>query len=417
MRIDYFEVDGFKNIENAHIHLNDITALMALNSKGKSNLLKGILFGLLIIVNVPEGRNALYHSFNALSKPLADSSKGKNYRFEVGGRTLLEGEEISFVYSFKMKWDQKVALIISEDLKAQSNDSQRPTTLFLREGLEAKYKTTKTRGADNFVEPFAPNEMFNSLLLGKKLYYEPLIKELSNIRFAIDRHFDNAQTYNALALSPEDDFSFCGNRMENTPQNLYLLKMNYPRYFRRVIDAMEILFPDVSEIDVKKVNGNANIIGIQNYYLLYAKQKHIGAYINCSEMSDGFKRILNNLIFLSICEIREYHVVALEEPENSINPTVLGKYIQIIAEFTDSFHIILTSHSPFLLQYMPLQKLYIGVENQNGNIAFKRIKPTYFKRVRERSERLDVTVGTYIFDILSNEERFDKEILKSALEE
>ena len=180
---------------------------------------------------------------------------------------------------------------------------------------------------------------------------------------------------------------------------------------------MGILFPEVLETDVKKVNGNAKIIGVQNYYLLYAKQKHISSYINCSEMSDGFKRILNNLIFLSISEIRGYHVVALEEPENSINPTVLGKYIQIIAEFTDSFHIILTSHSPFLLQYIPLEKIYIGVENRNGNVAFKKIKPTYFKRVTERSERLDVSVGTYIFDILSNEEKFDKEILKNALED
>ncbi|MBO4541191.1 MAG: hypothetical protein J5736_04370, partial [Bacilli bacterium] len=100
MRIDYFEVDGFKNTENAHIDLTDITALMALNSKGKSNLLKGILFGLLIIESVPETRNAIYHSYDALSKPLADSSEGKDYRFEIGGKTFLEGEEIAFSYSF-----------------------------------------------------------------------------------------------------------------------------------------------------------------------------------------------------------------------------------------------------------------------------------------------------------------------------
>jgi Na+-transporting NADH:ubiquinone oxidoreductase subunit A len=61
-------------------------------------------------------------------------------------------------------------------------------------------------------------------------------------------------------------------------------------------------------------------------------------------------------------------------------------------------------------------KVYIGVENPDGNIVFKKIKPTYIKRVTERSERLDVTTGTYIFDVLSHEERFDEEILKEALE-
>ena len=417
MEILYFEIDGYKNIENVHIDLNDITTLMSLNSKGKSNLLKGVLFGLLMINSLPDNRNAFYRSFNNLSKPLVDNRKNQDYRFEVGVKTNLENEEVTVFYSFTMKWDQKVATIASENIQVQYSYAQRAITLYVRNGMEAKYKSTKARGVDNVVNLNNPFDMFNTVLLGKKLFYESLLKDLSNIRYAIDRHFDNALTYNAISLFQDDEFSFCGNKPENTPQNMYLLKMNYPQYFSRIVNAMEILFPDVTEIDVQKVNGNTNVIGVQNYYLLYAKQKHIASYINCSEMSDGLKRILNNLIFLSISEIKGFHVVALEEPENSINPTVLGKYIQIIAEFTDSFNIILTSHSPFLLQYMSLNKIYIGVENENGNISFKKIKPTYIRRVTERSEKLDVTTGTYIFDILSNEERFDKEILKDALEE
>lgn len=417
MKITYFEIDGFKNIANAHIDLTDITTLMALNSKGKSNLLKGILFGLLLVSNTPNNRNAFYHSYNPLSKPLVNAYKNKNYRFEVCGTTLLENEDITFFYSFELEWDQKVPTIVNENLKVQYSDSQRPVTFYLRNGNKAQYKSTKNRGADNDINEVNPYDMFNNLLIGKKLFYESLIKELSNIRYAIDRHFDNSQTYNAVSLFQDDEFSFCGNKPENTPQNLFLLKTGYPQYFKRIINAMMILFPDVVEIDVKKVNTDTNVIGIQNYYLLYAKQKHIDSYINCSEMSDGFKRILNNLIFLSISEIKGFQVVALEEPENSINPTVLGKYIQIIAEFTDSFNIILTSHSPFLLQYIDLRKIYIGLENQDGNIVFKKIKPTYIRRVTERSEKLDVTTGTYIFDILSDEERFDQEILKDALED
>ena len=417
MKILYFELDGFKNIENAHIDLTDITTLMALNSKGKSNLLKGILFGLFMISNTPNNRNAIYNSFNQLSRPLLKGYKNKNYRLEVCAKTLLDNDEVIVTYSFVMKWDEKVATIISENFKIQDVNSQRPTTYYIRDGLMAKYKSSKSRGADNEIQLSSPNEMFINVLLGKKLYYESVVKELANISYAIDRHFDNSQTYSAISIYPDDEFSYCGNKPENTPQNMYLLKTNYPRYYSRIINAMETLFPDVTEIDVKKVNNNINVIGVQNYYLLYAKQKYIDSYINCSEMSDGFKRILNNLIFLSISEIKGVHVVALEEPENSINPTVLGKYIQIIAEFTDSFNIILTSHSPFLLQYMPLSKIYIGGENQNGSISFKKIKQTYIKRVTERSEKLDVTTGTYIFDILSNEEKFDKELLKDALED
>lgn len=416
MKILFFEIDGFKNIENAHVDVADLTPLMALNSKGKSNLLKGLLFALLMMNGTPESRAVLYHSFYPLSRPLTEASKDKDFRFALRAETALDGMKATLFYGFAMRWDQQAPGILSETLQIQSEDSQRPTTYYSRKGDEAYYKTTKTRGADNALRCGSPWDMFNTLLFGKKLYYEPALKELTGIRYAIDRHFDNSQTYNAITLFQDDDFSFCGNKPENTPQNMYLLKTNYPHYFSRIVDAMKILFPDVLEIDVKKVNGDANIIGVQNYYLLYAKQKHIESYINCSEMSDGFKRILNSLIFLSISEIKGFHLVALEEPENSINPTVLGKYVQIIAEFADSFPILLTSHSPFLLQYIPLGKVYIGVENPDGNIVFKKIKPTYIKRVTERSERLDVTTGTYIFDVLSHEERFDEEILKEALE-
>ena len=418
MKILYFKVDGFKNIENAHIDLTDITTFMALNSKGKSNLLKGILFGLLIISNIQSTRNAIYQLNNSLSKPLNNSSKHKDFFFEVCGKTKLDDEDVLVFYSFTLRWDQKVTTITSENLRVQYNDSQRPITFYIRNEEEARYKTTKARSADNIISPINSFDMFNNVLLGKKLYYESIIKEIANVKYAIDRHFDNALTYNAVPIFQDDDFSFCGNKPENTPQNLYLLKTSYPQYFKRIINAMKILFPEVSEIDVKKVNADTiNVIGVQNYYLLYAKENHIDSYINCTEMSDGFKRILNNLIFLSISEIKGLQVVALEEPENSINPTVLGKYIQIIAEFTDSFNIILTSHSPFLLQYIDLRKIYIGIENQNGNISFKKIKPTYIKRVTERSEKLEVTTGTYIFDMLSNEEKFDHEILKNALED
>ena len=119
MEILYFEIDGYKNIENVHIDLNDITTLMSLNSKGKSNLLKGVLFGLLMINCLPDNRNAFYRSFNNLSKPLVDNRKNQDYRFEVGVKTNLENEEVTVFYSFTMKWDQKVATIASENIQVQ----------------------------------------------------------------------------------------------------------------------------------------------------------------------------------------------------------------------------------------------------------------------------------------------------------
>ena len=46
MKIQAVLIDGFKNLSNVRIRLDNITALVALNNFGKSNVLTAIDFGL-----------------------------------------------------------------------------------------------------------------------------------------------------------------------------------------------------------------------------------------------------------------------------------------------------------------------------------------------------------------------------------
>ncbi|MBD5452569.1 MAG: ATP-binding protein, partial [Lachnospiraceae bacterium] len=49
MKIQAVLIDGFKNLSNVKITFDNITALVALNNFGKSNVLSGIDFGLAYI--------------------------------------------------------------------------------------------------------------------------------------------------------------------------------------------------------------------------------------------------------------------------------------------------------------------------------------------------------------------------------
>jgi AAA15 family ATPase/GTPase len=49
MKIQAVLIDGFKNLSNVKITFDNITALVALNNFGKSNVLSGIDFGLAFI--------------------------------------------------------------------------------------------------------------------------------------------------------------------------------------------------------------------------------------------------------------------------------------------------------------------------------------------------------------------------------
>ena len=72
-------------------------------------------------------------------------------------------------------------MISREELKIKPSDSQRPTTFYIREGLRAEYKSSKARAADNEIEILNAAEMLPNLLLGRKLYYESLIKSLCSL--------------------------------------------------------------------------------------------------------------------------------------------------------------------------------------------------------------------------------------------
>lgn len=417
MNIKSFYLSGYKNIFNTTIELFNVTALMSLNSKGKSNLLKGLFFGLKLFNLNPNERDKYFLLSKSLSKPLNKNTFNNPYELKIRGETNINNEKVDIDYFIKVDWASKSGIkIIEEILRVKPEFSERFTVFYERKNNDVKYKKYEKRGCD-VLDKIMDNEMIFDFYSNKNIYYQLLIEKIKSINFAIDRHFDNSSTYESVTENyNSNEFSFCGNKKENTPENLYLLKTFHKNHYDRIISAIKNLFDDLIDINVEKIDVNPNIIGNRNYYELYAKQKSVDAFINCSEMSDGFKRALNNLIFLSICEIKNVSIVALEEPENSVNPTVFGKYIQIIAEFADSYKILFTSHSPFLLQYMPLNHVFIALENNEGNTFFKHIKQTYIKRVTEKSNRLNVLTGTYIFDVLSNESNFDKEILKEALD-
>ena len=417
MKINKFVINGYKNIENVEIELTNITALMSLNSRGKSNLLKGLMYGLSILISSPQVRNQIYFSNRNLSRPLCEETKDTPYFLSIAFETKLKEKKCDVEYQISIDWtSDKNIHILNEALKLRF-DSSRYTTYYSREDNVVKYKATENRGCENpfNIEECSPKTIID-LLFDKKVYYQSIIEDLVNINYLIDRHFDNSLTYlSVVPKNNENEFSFGGNKPESTAENLYLLKKNYIKSYERIQSAIYVLFPEIIEINVNKIE-TTQAIGMPNYYELYVKQKYINEYIMCSEMSDGFKRVLNYLLSLSIAQIKGLSLVALEEPENSINPTMLGKFVQIIAEFSSSFNIIITSHSPFLLQYLSLSKIYIGIDRNNGNVDFRRIKSTYINRVNERSEKLEINTGSYIFDVLSNEDKMNKEILKEALD-
>ena len=76
---------------------------------------------------------------------------------------------------------------------------------------------------------------------------------------------------------------------------------------------------------------------------------------------------------------------------------------------------IFTSHSPYLVQYLKPEKIYVGVPNANGVAEFRRIKKNKVKKIVANARDLGLSVGEYLFELLSGDSD-SFEILESYLE-
>ena len=82
MKIQAVLIDGFKNLSDVKITFDNITALVALNNFGKSNVLSGIDFGLAFIKASIDDKMEMMANSDLI--PINQSTQGRNYgNFEV----------------------------------------------------------------------------------------------------------------------------------------------------------------------------------------------------------------------------------------------------------------------------------------------------------------------------------------------
>jgi predicted ATPase len=80
---------------------------------------------------------------------------------------------------------------------------------------------------------------------------------------------------------------------------------------------------------------------------------------NALNMSDGTLRVLG--LLLAVYQPGPYSVVAVEEPEATVNPAVAEVVVEVLMDAATEKQVLLTSHSPDLLDYKELTDTHIRV--------------------------------------------------------
>jgi hypothetical protein len=241
----------------------------------------------------------------------------------------------------------------------------------------------------------------------------------------VDRHLDTTSSYQPCPLIKRGEDEFDLNIVDNIPRVIYNLKRKHPDKYSILEDAYLQLFPNIKSINVKeheiraknksKLDKSVPYLLSDNVYILHVEDCNLNQPISFERLSDGAKRVFLMLTYAVLADIKGLKLIAFEEPENSVHPSLLQSYLNVIMQLANKCKIVVASHSPYIIQYVNTIDIYIGVPNNKGIADFHRIANKKVKILFKDASEADESVGNYIFELLSGAED-DLEILNGYLE-
>jgi len=134
------------------------------------------------------------------------------------------------------------------------------------------------------------------------------------------------------------------------------------------------------------------------------KSKHINQPMDITMLSAGTKRLfwIMTTLFTSNSETQ---LIGIEELETSIHPRLLKQTLELLNENLGNTTLLITSHSPYLVQYLRLENIYIGVPDETGLASFQRIRKNRTKSLINTTQNLGLSIGEYLFDLMSGDSK------------
>lgn len=205
--IDRVKTGGFTNIEEVNLSLSDITALIAPNNYGKSNILESIEFGLDFIGASARGKNSRmnYRPSIPINKHLEDLP----FSFEIEGTLDWKEEKYKYLYAYSFIWvktqeEDKGARITKEYLKLKGGEDTKYKSYINRDEKGSFYLASQT-GRCSKELPLANDQLaINKLENFDDLFYIDVIRTLKSTEAACVNTLDNPDQYFTI-IGPDDD--------------------------------------------------------------------------------------------------------------------------------------------------------------------------------------------------------------------
>lgn len=397
MRISGFVIDGIANLENVHLEVGALNALIAPNGYGKSNVLRAIEFGIRFLSAEESERRQL---LRGRCVPINNAAPWKVFSFEISGSMLLDGTEWQFVYGYRCAWAKEGAdgTILSESLKVKQPSDQRFRQMISRSEADGCLIVPSATGRCN--KPFEVNSLqlaLSSIALSRAMYLSPMAAQLYGISVPNLETLDNPESY--FSAGGGKGLAMLGGM--TLSEYLYHLKEGDPDNYAILEDGLLQLIPGITEFSPEMLTLPD---GITKIYDVRIKETHCIRPTSILQLSSGSKRMIFLFTLCIAARRQQLPLIMMEEPENSVHPRLMENLLLALQSYGADTRILLTTHSPYLMRYLKAEQMYFGLPSADGLARFAKVIPSKLKQLYRYAGDMELTFGEFMFDFMLDAE-------------
>ena len=416
--INNIKIGGITNIKEASLSLNDLTALVAPNNYGKSNVLTAIDFAIAFIGARADERLRMMSTRNFI--PINTSMEDVPFSFEISGKTEWGKDSYEIVYGFSFEWaktdkSKQGCRIIAEYLRAKTIKETKYSAYLKREKAEAaSYRPTVTSRSSKELSLDNGALALDKLSNIDGLFYLDIIKAIQSISIFKVNTLDNPD---AIFSSPypapgTNDYSIAIPGPGEIGFFINSLKVLAPDKYELLKNTIEDLIPNIEDFEPVQIDLSKKAdVPFQMpdiFFDIRIKERFNNQYTSINNVSTGCKKILYVLTMALAASINHVSLLEFEELENSVHPRLLQNLLQTVTTLSEDTKILTTSHSPFLIRFISPSKIYLGLPSKEGVAKFSTLKPGKVNKVLKMASAEEVSIGEYLFEMMLDAEDDDE---------
>ncbi|MBI4235756.1 MAG: AAA family ATPase [Chloroflexi bacterium] len=342
-------VQNYKSLRDTEVPLQPLTVLVGPNASGKSNILDCLAFLSQLT------RDRLENAFGARGG-YGDVVWGGDFSraisVEFGGTLRAEGskepEPVTYGVAFRQEAPERQPEFMAERAALGRNGRE----LFRREGTAIEVPNISRSGLATAVSGLSHLVPQNSDLSSLR----GMMQSWSFYDFHRPKIAERQRVKKETRLAPDGS---------NAATVLHWVRNADVETFNRIESLLKQALPEVEYL-LTPPDEQGNV------YIAF-KEKKVPGRIPAWNISEGSARLV--AVLLALFVPTPPALVAIESPESGLHPYLMEYLAEVLKLGSRETQIIITTHSPYLLNYLPPESLVI-VTKEDGSTKAKRVKPS-----------------------------------------